>query len=101
MSANKCHRPGFQGDRRGFLRMTGAAVAALLPFAAAARSAERRSLSFVHTHTGESLNVVYFCAGAYDPAALQRVNHLLRDFRTEQTHPIEPAVLDILFDLQT
>ena len=73
----------------------------LVPLAAVARSGERRSLSFLHTHTGESLDVAYFRDGAYDPLALQRVNHLLRDFRNDQVHPIEPEVLDILFELQT
>jgi len=73
----------------------------LVPLAAVARSGERRSLSFLHTHTGESLDVAYFRGGAYDPLALQRVNHLLRDFRNDQVHPIEPEVLDILFELQT
>jgi uncharacterized protein YcbK (DUF882 family) len=29
------------------------------------------------------------------------VNHLLRDFRTGESHPIDPALLDILYDLQS
>ncbi len=68
--------------------------------AAWARTRQRRSLSFVHTHTGESLSVDYFQEGAYDSSALQRVNYLLRDFRTEEVRPIDPALLGILFDLQ-
>lgn len=77
-------------------------MVALLPLSAACASARtRRSLSFVHTHTGEALSVEYFREGTYDAAALERVNHLLRDFRTEQVHPIDPRLLDILFDLQT
>ena len=95
------HSPVFSAGRRRFLSATGAAVVTLLPLGAAlARTRERRSLSFVHTHTAESLSVDYFREGAYDPAALQRVNHLLRDFRTDEVHPIDPSLLDILFDLQ-
>lgn len=60
-----------------------------------------RSLSFLHTHTGERLAVEYFQNGQYQPDALVRVNHLLRDFRTDEVHPIDPALLDTLFDLQT
>jgi uncharacterized protein YcbK (DUF882 family) len=102
MPRDASHTPGFQATRRRILRATGAAVIGLLPVSAAwARPRERRSLAFVHTHTGESLDVAYFQDGAYDPSALQRVNHLLRDFRTEQVYPIDPALLDILFDLQT
>jgi len=79
----------------------GAAAASLLPVGAAcARAAETRSLSFVHTHTGESLSAVYFRSGDYQPAGLERINHLLRDFRTDETRAIDTRVLDILFDLQ-
>jgi uncharacterized protein YcbK (DUF882 family) len=96
------HGSSFQPGRRRFLSVTGAAVTALLlPLAAIARTVARRSLSFVETHTGESLDVAYFRDGAYDPWALQRVNYLLRDFRSDEVHPIEPELLDILFDLQT
>ena len=62
---------------------------------------EQRSLSFVHTHTGESLSTVYFRGGTYVSPELHRVNHLLRDFRTGDVHAIDPSVLDILFDLRT
>ena len=61
---------------------------------------ETRSLSFVHTHTGESLSAVYFRSGSYQSAGLEQINHVLRDFRTSEVHAIDPSVLDILFDLQ-
>jgi uncharacterized protein YcbK (DUF882 family) len=82
--------------RRHFLKCTGA-VLAVAPMAAWAHGAECRSLSFVHTHTGETLSCVYYQAGGYDPATLARVNHFLRDFRTGEVHPIDHGVLDILF----
>jgi uncharacterized protein YcbK (DUF882 family) len=65
-----------------------------------AAPADRRSLSFVHTHTGETLSTIYFEGGNYLPPSLERVNHFLRDFRTNEVHSIDPALLDILFDLQ-
>jgi uncharacterized protein YcbK (DUF882 family) len=64
------------------------------------RSAGARSLSFLHTHTGERLSVDYFLDGRYQPDGLEQVNHLLRDFRNDEVHPIDPALLDTLFDLQ-
>jgi len=91
--------PVFRSSRRLFLRRAGAA-ALLLPVAAWARTPERRSLSFVHTHTGEQLSTVYFEGGSYNDAKLGRISHLLRDFRTDEVHPIDPAVLDILADLR-
>jgi uncharacterized protein YcbK (DUF882 family) len=89
-------------DRRTFIRNASAAALTLAPMGAAcARALERRSLSFVHTHTGESLSAVYFQDGRYQASSLEQINHLLRDFRTDDVHPIDPSVLDILFDLQT
>ena len=61
---------------------------------------ERRSLSLVHTHTGERLSAVYFEGGSYNDVELGRINQLLRDFRTGDVHRIDPALLDLLFDLQ-
>ena len=68
--------------------------------ALAANAAGPRSLRFVHTHTGETLTAAYFDGSAYDDASLSDVNHLLRDFRTGDSHVIDPALLDILYDLQ-
>lgn len=64
-----------------------------------AYGAEERALAFQHTHTGESLDVVYYARGGYLRDALGRINHLLRDFRTGEMHPIDPALLDLLHGL--
>jgi uncharacterized protein YcbK (DUF882 family) len=86
--------------RRRFLQGAGAALV-LLPLSAAwARTPVRRSLSFVHTHTGERLSTVYFEDGEYRIAELTRINELLRDFRTCDVHTIDTGVLDILADLR-
>ena len=44
-----------------------------------------RSLSFRHRHTDESLNTVYYANGRYIPSALQEVDWLLRDFRSDRS----------------
>jgi uncharacterized protein YcbK (DUF882 family) len=89
-------------DRRMFLCSLSVSTLALGHMGAAgARAPDKRSLSFVHTHTGERLSVVYFQGGTYQAPSLERINLLLRDFRTEEVHPIDPRTLDILFDLQT
>jgi uncharacterized protein YcbK (DUF882 family) len=87
-------------SRRRFLR--GFSALALAPLAAMSEvpPPDRRSLSFVHTHTGEALTTTYFQNDNYLAPSLERINHLLRDFRTDEVHSIDPAVLDILFDLQ-
>ncbi len=64
-----------------------------------AREAPRR-LGFYHTHTREKLDVVYFEEAAYRPDALDEINHLLRDFRSREIHPIDPRLLDILYAIR-
>jgi len=65
-----------------------------------ATNTKSRRLGFYHTHTAETLDVVYSEGGVYLPDALQEVRHLFRDFRTGDVHPIDPALLDILHDVQ-
>ena len=56
-------------------------------------------LRFHHLHTGERLDVVYRHADGYDPAALTRVDRVLRDWRKDDVHAYDPRLLDLLRDL--
>jgi uncharacterized protein YcbK (DUF882 family) len=59
-----------------------------------------RALSMLNLHTGERLQAAYWEAGRYVDDTLTAFNHLLRDFRTSDVHPIDPGVFDILSALQ-
>lgn len=83
---------------RGLLALGVGALAG--PARALAGPSEDRRLSFLHTHTGERLEVEYAGDGANGPEALARVNRFLRDHRTGEVHPIDPALLDLLHDLR-
>jgi uncharacterized protein YcbK (DUF882 family) len=86
-------------SRRRFVR----ALLAVVPVAHAPRAfaAARgvRALRFVHTHTAERLAVEYAAGDAYIPNGLAAVNQFLRDFRTGEVYPIDPALLDLLHGL--
>ena len=88
--------------RRLFLKgLAGAmAAAAVAPGRLLAGPKEERLLSLVHTHTHERLTVPYFADGAYLPEGLSTLNSFLKDFRTGDEHPIDPALYDILNDLR-
>jgi uncharacterized protein YcbK (DUF882 family) len=58
-----------------------------------------RRLSFRHTHTRESLSIVYAMDEAYIPSSLERIDWFLRDFRSGESHPIDPKLLDQLHQL--
>ena len=62
-------------------------------------ASEPYRLRFHHVHTGERLDVVYRHADGYDPAALTRVDRVLRDWRKDDVHAYDPRLLDLLRDL--
>jgi uncharacterized protein YcbK (DUF882 family) len=68
---------------------------------AAVKAYDARHLSFYHTHTQLSLNVVYYENGEYVDSALARINRFLKDFRTGDVAEIDPKLLDILYDLRS
>jgi uncharacterized protein YcbK (DUF882 family) len=87
-------------SRRRFLVSASAvAPALLLPARAWADTAAPRSLKFSHTHTGEHLAIEYFRNGSYEPEALATLDHFLRDFRTNDIHPIDAGLFDLLHTL--
>jgi uncharacterized protein YcbK (DUF882 family) len=87
--------------RRHFLVGSLGAAAALTGVArrAAAENIAAHRLSFYHIHTGEKLTITYREKGVLVPDALAEINHYLRDFRTEQIHQIDVALLDKLHTL--
>lgn len=94
--------PSAESPRRLFLRGLGGAlaVATVAPGRLLAGPREERLLSLVHTHTRDRLSVAYFADGAYLPEGLAALDGFLRDHRTGDEHPIDPALLDILNDLR-
>ena len=59
-----------------------------------------RELTFYHTHTGKRLNVVYWQDGDYVDAALEEINTFLSDFRTGHRVEMDPALLDVIYDVR-
>jgi uncharacterized protein YcbK (DUF882 family) len=85
------------------LIVTGGAIAGataalgLLPRAFAA--ADARRLTLKNLHTPEVLEVLYRRDDQYVPDALAQVETILRDYRTGDRHPIDPHLLDILYEV--
>lgn len=70
-----------------------------LPTTATARLAEQYHLRLHHLHTGESIDVVYRVGNTYIPAALDQLNHFLRDHRTQDASVYDPKEFDLLHTL--
>lgn len=62
--------------------------------------ASHKALAFHNTHTGDQMKLTYFEQGNYIKDALQEISYLFRDYHNGQTHPIDPALLDQLYDLK-
>lgn len=61
---------------------------------------EHKMLALENLHTGDSLKLTYFEQGRYIKDALQEINYLLRDYHTDDIHPIDPSLVDQLYDLK-
>ena len=91
-----------QLSRRHFLRQAVGAAAGLIiaPAHAGLTRQEPRALSLRNLHTGEKLTRTYWADGEYLTEPLADIDHLLRDHRSNQAHPMDPQLLDLLHRLQ-
>lgn len=101
-------------NRRQFLKLTGAlgttalvAPVSLVPSQLGEGCADEtckipfRSLNLYNIHTGERLKrCVYWIEGQYQQDALMDINRHFRDHRNDQVHPIDPKLVEMLFQIQ-
>jgi uncharacterized protein YcbK (DUF882 family) len=95
--------PLFDGTRRRFLQIGLAAVAcsvATPAFAIMPRLKGTRELAFHNLHTDERLRIMYWKDGNYSRPAFDKINHILRDHRSGDVHPMHPRLMDLLSELQ-
>jgi uncharacterized protein YcbK (DUF882 family) len=65
----------------------------------AAADGDTRTLAMHHMHTGEDITITYKRNGRYDDAALQQLNHFLRDWRKEEAAKMDPHLLDLIWEV--
>jgi uncharacterized protein YcbK (DUF882 family) len=94
-------------DRRAFLGLGATTIGGILiPSVCGAATFKTglvggaRRLAFRNAHTGESFSGVYRVGDKYLPDSFRQINTVLRDFRTGDTHPMDPRVIDILYMIQ-
>jgi uncharacterized protein YcbK (DUF882 family) len=73
------------------------------PFPRASRAASgapiEHRLRLHHTHTGESIDIVYKRGDTYVPEAVAQIERCLRDHRTGDVHRFDARLFDLLADL--
>lgn len=96
-------------DRRSFLSIGAATLGGVIIPAIASpamavplppRKGGTRRISFRNAHTGESFSGVYRAGDKYLPDAFDQINHVLRDFRANKEYPMDPRVLDIIYQVR-
>jgi len=78
----------------GWVRPAGARA----PIRTATGGAGKR-VSLKNLHTGEELDTEFFRGQAYVSDSLNAIQVLLRDFRNDEQHAIDPKLMDYLFDV--
>jgi len=66
-----------------------------------ATDAQQYHLRLHHLHTGEDIDIVYRIGDTYIPEALDRLNHFLRDHRTQDVSAYDPKEFDVLHSIMT
>jgi uncharacterized protein YcbK (DUF882 family) len=86
--------------RRDWLAAVGMLAGSVgLGLARAQDAPERCSLELKNLHTGEVLKVSFDRDAGPDAAAIGRLQHLLRDYRVDEEHQMDPALYRLLCDL--
>lgn len=91
-----------QLSRRRFLQQAMVAATGLIiaPAHAGLNRQGERALTLCNLHTGEELSRTYWADGEYLSESLADINHLLRDHRSDEIHPMDPQLLDMLHQLR-
>ncbi|MGO9993721.1 MAG: YcbK family protein [Steroidobacteraceae bacterium] len=58
-----------------------------------------KRIALVNLHTAETLDLEFFRGGDYVPDSLAAIRVLLRDFRNDEQHAIDPKLMDYLYDV--
>lgn len=66
----------------------------------AAANGDTRTISIHHTHRGDDITVTFKRNGRYDEDGLKKLNHFLRDWRTDDATTMDPQLFDAVWEVQ-
>lgn len=87
--------------RIAFGIITGGAVLAIgcQSLQTAVADGDTRTITMHHVHTGEDITITYKRDGAYDPAALKKLDWFLRDWREGKAIHMDPHLIDVIWEV--
>ncbi len=79
---------------------TGAIGLALSGFSVCAFASDgARTLTFYNIHTKEEMSITYKRDGEFDPDGMKKINHIMRDWRSNQSTKMDPALIDTIWEI--
>ena len=66
----------------------------------AVANGDTRTISLHHTHRGDDITVTFKRNGRYDDDGLKKLNHFLRDWRTDDATTMDPQLFDAVWEVQ-
>ncbi|ARN84530.1 YcbK family protein [Candidatus Nucleicultrix amoebiphila] len=91
---------GFKLTRRQFLVGTSATMATSLVTPSIAKAQTPvKALSLYNTHTGEFFKEAYCEHGCYIKESIAKINHIMRDWRTNEITQMDVKLIDLLHHL--
>jgi uncharacterized protein YcbK (DUF882 family) len=66
-----------------------------------AQIAQTRTISLRNIHTDDVVTVEYKRNGRYVPEAMERVNWVMRDWRRDEQTKMDPALIDLLWEIHS
>lgn len=66
----------------------------------AVANGDTRTISLHHTHRGDDITVTFKRNGRYDDDGLKKLNHFLRDWRTDDATNMDPQLFDAVWEVQ-
>lgn len=102
MPVGKVRTAGFKRALR-FTRRVGLSAAIVLAgskgLQTAVANGDTRTISMHHTHRGDEITVTFKRNGRYDPDGLKKLNHFLRDWRTDEQIEMDPQLFDAVWEV--
>lgn len=74
-------------------------LAIMLLATAGSAYAQTRTISFRNMHTNETLTVEYMRNGRHVSDAMQKINHILRDWRRNESIRMNPQLIDLIYEV--
>jgi uncharacterized protein YcbK (DUF882 family) len=77
------------------------AIPALFAASISGAAAEDRTIALYNIHTKDTISIVYKRDGQFVPDAVKKLNHFMRDWRSNAATDMDPKLFDLIWEIHT